>query len=154
MSLNKLIIVFIVILVIFVGFAYLQFSRTPTPKSTVAIDTHTFHVKVATTSAEQQQGLSGVKSLPQDQGMLFVFPTAQKYAFWMKEMKFPLDIIFMKDNKVVDFVENVPAPKNGETDLPIYQPANSANNVLEVNAGLVKKYDIKRNDTVTIKIVQ
>lgn len=154
MSLNKLILAFIVILVIFVGFAYLQFSKNAVPKSKVTINKQTFSVKVATTSAQQQQGLSGVKSLPQDQGLLFIFSTPQRYPFWMKNMQFPLDIIFMRDNKIVDFVQDVPAPKSGETNFPIYQPSTEADKVLEINAGLVKKYNIKRNDAVKIDLAQ
>ncbi|MGH7204322.1 MAG: DUF192 domain-containing protein [Candidatus Levyibacteriota bacterium] len=154
MSINRLIIIFIVILLIVLGVLYFQFSKNSAPKSKVTIDTHIFSVKVATTSAQQQQGLSGVKSLPQDQGMLFVFATPAKYPFWMKGVNFPLDIIFIKDTKVVSTVQNAPAPKSGETDSPIYQPPAPVNKVLEINAGLVKKYDIKQNDDVTIKLVQ
>lgn len=154
MNLNKVIMVFIVILVLFVGIVYFQIVTNSAPKSKVTINTHTFSVKVATTSAQQQQGLSGVKQLPQDQGMLFVFNSAQKYAFWMKEMKFPLDLVFIKDDKIVTIVENAPLPKNANDTLPIYQPDAPADKVLEINAGLAKKYDFKKNDAVKIVIAK
>ncbi|MGI8419264.1 MAG: DUF192 domain-containing protein [Candidatus Levyibacteriota bacterium] len=154
MSVNKIIIIFIVILLIFFGVLYFQFSKNNVPKSKVTINSHTFSVNSATTSAQQQQGLSGIKSLPQDQGMLFVFDTTAKYPFWMKGVNFPLDIIFIRDTKVVSIVQNAPAPKSGETDFPTYQPTAPVNKVLEINAGLVKKYDIKQNDEVTIKLAQ
>src|SRR5258708_37457165 len=101
MSLNKIIIGFIIILLLFSGFIFLQINKTPTPPAKVTIDNQIFSVEVATTSAQQQQGLSGRNSLPKDQGMLFVFKTAYRYPFWMHNMKFPLDIIFMRDNKIV-----------------------------------------------------
>jgi uncharacterized protein len=154
MSVNKVIIIFIVILLLFLGVLYFQFNKNGVPKSKVTIDTHTFSVKVATTSAQQQLGLSGIKSLPQDQGMLFVFNNAAKYPFWMKGMNFPIDIIFMKDTKIVSIVQNAPTPKSGQTDLPIYQPSLPVNKVLEINAGLAKQYDFKPNDVVTLKLAQ
>ena len=101
MSLNKIIIGFIVILLVFSGFIVYQVNKNPTPASKVMINNHTFSVEIATTSAQQQQGLSGRNSLPQNQGMLFIFKTAGRYAFWMKGMKFPLDIIFINNNKIV-----------------------------------------------------
>src|SRR5216683_4936930 len=107
MSLNKIIIGFIIILLVFSGFILLQINKTPTPKSKVTIDNRTFSVEVATTSAQQQLGLSGRGGLAQDQGMLFIFKTADRYPFWMKDMKFPLDIIFINNNKIVQIFQNV-----------------------------------------------
>jgi len=99
MSLNKIIIGFIVILLIFSGFIVLQINKSQLTKSTVTIANHNFSVAVASTSTQQQQGLSGRKNLPQDQGMLFIFKSANRYPFWMKDMNFPLDILFIKDRK-------------------------------------------------------
>ena len=151
---NKVIIIFVIILLIFGGVIFYQFATHPAPKSKVTINTHTFAVKTASSAAQQQQGLSGVKSMPQDQGMIFIFDQAAKYPFWMKEMKFPLDIIFIRDNKIVQIFQNVPAPKDSKTQLPIYQPVAPADRVLEINAGLSKKYDFKKNDEVKIVIAK
>ena len=153
MSLNKIIIGFIVILLLFSAFIVLQIDKNPAPKAKVTIDNQTFSVEIATTSAEQQLGLSGRNSLPQDQGMLFVFKTPERYAFWMKGMKFPLDIIFIKDNKIVSISHNVPAPKDAnESNLPIITPDAPANRTLEINAGLASKYDFQKGDDVGIKL--
>src|SRR5476651_1827173 len=100
MSLNKIIIGFIIILLIFSGIIVFQINKTQ-PKSKITIDNHNFAVEVATTSAQQQQGLSGRASLPKNQGMLFIFQTANRYPFWMKDMKFNLDMIFINNNKIV-----------------------------------------------------
>ena|SRR5258708_2106474 len=152
MSLNKIIIGFIVILLLFSAFIVLQIDKNP-PQGKVTIDNQTFSIEVATTSAEQQKGLSGRNSLPQNQGMLFIFNTPDRYAFWMKGMKFPLDIIFIKDNKIVSISHNVPAPKDAnESNLPIFTPASPANRALEINAGLASKYDFQKGDAVIIKL--
>lgn len=153
MTLNKIIIGFIVILLLFSGFILLQIKATA-PKSKLTIDKHTFSVELETTPQQQQQGLSARASLPKSQGMLFVFKTSNRYPFWMKDMKFPLDMIFINNNKIVDIIQNIPAPKNGETKLPIYTPSAPDNQTLEINAGLAKKYGFKKGDAVTEKLQQ
>jgi len=153
MSLNKIIIGFIIILLLFSGFVLYQLNKTSVPPSKVIIDNHTFSVETATTSAQQQLGLSGRKSLPQDQGMLFIFPTAQRYPFWMKAMEFPLDMLYMNNNKIVTIFQNVPVPQQDKTNLPVYVPNAPANQVLEINAGLAQKYNFKEGDSVSVKLV-
>jgi len=148
MSLNKIIIGFIIILLLFCGAVWYEINKAPIPKSKLIIDNHTFSVEIATTSAQQQLGLSGRTSLPTNQGMLFIFPKPQQTAFWMKGMKFPLDIIFFNNNKIVDMYQNVPVPTNGDNNLPIYTPHALANQALEINGGLAKSYGFKKGDTV------
>ncbi len=160
MSLNRIIAIFGIVLVIFAGIVFYQFNKSTgtkssrsdslTPSSKVVINNHTFHVTVAKTSEEQQRGLSGLNSLPSDQGMLFLFDKPDYYSFWMKNMKFPIDIIFIKDDKVVSIVEN--AKPQSDTNPPIYQPEAPINRVLEINAGLSKKYNIKKGDRVEIDL--
>jgi uncharacterized membrane protein (UPF0127 family) len=152
MSLNKIIIGFIIILLIFSGIIVFELNHASMPKSKVIIDKHTFSVETATTSAQQQQGLSGRASMPQNQGMLFIFTRAEPYPFWMKDMNFPLDMIFINNNKIVDIFQNVPQPKNSNAKLPIYTPSASANQVLEINAGLSKADGFKKGDTVSVSL--
>lgn len=86
-----------------------------------------------------QKGLSDRQSLPQDQGMLFIFNSAGKECFWMKDMNFPLDIIWLNsDKRVVTIKENV-AP---ETYPESFCPDAPAQYVIEVNAGVAKKSNI------------
>lgn len=123
---------------------------------TAAVGGKTYKLILAKTDIEKQKGLSGRSSLPSDSGMLFVFENKDTHAFWMRDMKFPIDIIWIDENKVVDFVENVPAPAANQdpTTLPIYKPAAAANYVLEVNAHEITKQKIKKGDTVTLKGVK
>lgn len=155
MSLNKIIVGFIIILILFSAFILYSFNKSAAaPKSKVIIDNHTYSVELATTAAQQQQGLSGRTSLPQNQGMLFIFQTANRYPFWMKDMKFPLDMIFMNNGKIVAIFNNVPVPKGTNPNLPTYTPASPANQVLEINAGQAKKYKFKNGDTVKETLVK
>jgi uncharacterized protein len=153
MSLNKIIIGFIIILLIFSAIIVFQINKTA-PKSKVTIDKHDFSVELATTSAQQQLGLSGRASMPKNQGMLFIFQTANRYPFWMKDMKFNLDMIFINNNKIVSIFQNVPAPKNANANLPTYAPSSAANEVLELNAGVAKADGFKNGDTVTVTLAK
>ena|SRR5579872_1498036 len=153
MSLNKIIIGFIVILLLFSAFVVFQIDKTPKPPSQVTIDNHTFSVELAKTAKEQEQGLSGRNAVPQDQGMLFVFNNAAEYPFWMKGMKIPLDMIFIKNNKIVTIFQNVPVPKDPiATNLPVYYPTQPVNYVLELNAGQAKAYNFQNGDDVKVDL--
>lgn len=105
---------------------------------------------VATAEKDRIKGLSGRKSLEANQGMLFVFEKKGTYSFWMKEMNFPIDIIYIDGGKVVDIFENV-APGKDSQNLKIYKPSNPANFVLEINAGKSKKLNIKKGSKITLK---
>lgn len=123
---------------------------TKTPTAT--IQTHTFKLTAAKTPKEQQVGLSEKTSLPQDEGMLFTFGKPDYYSFWMKNVKFPIDIIYINKNRIVTIIDNAQPPKSAEESLPIYKSDGPADTVLEINAGLSKKYGFKKNDEVKIDI--
>ncbi|MBI4092025.1 MAG: DUF192 domain-containing protein [Candidatus Levybacteria bacterium] len=105
---------------------------------------------LAKSDKDRVKGLSGRNNLAEDQGMLFIFEKKGKYGFWMRDMKFPLDIIYIDDNTVVYLVENVPAGAQAP-NLTIYVPDTDANRVLELNAGGAKKYGIKKGTKITFK---
>jgi uncharacterized membrane protein (UPF0127 family) len=103
----------------------------------VHIGDATSYARLAVTNDERVRGLSGATGLEQDEGMLFVFEARDLHAFWMYEMLFPLDMIYIDGNTVVAVLENLPAPEPGSPDssLPIYSPSAPSTHVLEVNAG-------------------
>ncbi len=103
-------------------------------------------VEVKKTPKERQKGLSGRKNLPENQGMLFVFEKPGYYAFWMKDMNFALDFIWIKDNKIVEITKNV-KPEDYQPPKTLI-PQNEVDMVLEVNAGFVKKNNIKVGDII------
>lgn len=105
-------------------------------------------VELARTQLAHYRGLSGRDKLCDDCGMLFVFPEPRKTAFVMRDMKFPLDMIGIREGKVVAIDENV-QPENG-TDLTVYQNKEVVDYVLEVNAGIVGRWGIKVGDEVVL----
>ncbi|CCF85758.1 DUF192 domain-containing protein [Nitrolancea hollandica] len=119
------------------------------PQATVHIRGKKFSLDVATTPSAREIGLSQTDSLPVDRGMLFLYDTPDYYQFWMKGMKFSLDILFIRDSTIITIARNVPPP-SGNAELPRYAPDEPANKVLEINAGLCNKYGIREGDTVEI----
>ena len=99
-------------------------------------------VEVMDTNEKRQQGLSGREQLGESKGMLFVFDQPGIYPFWMKDMKFPLDFVWINEGRVVDIREKVEI-----TEMNI-KPGQPANKVLEVNSGWVEKHQIKVGDEV------
>lgn len=129
-------------------FLFLAKRIASTPKQTIIINHHTFFITVAKSNEEKTVGLSHQLSLAQDQGMLFPFDTAAYYTFWMKDMKFSIDIIFIANNRIVTIYHSVPYPKDATQPLPIYQSSQPADMVLELSAGITKKYTIQEGDLV------
>lgn len=103
-------------------------------------------VELARTQLEHYRGLSGRDQLCDDCGMLFVFPEPRKTAFVMRDMKFPLDMIGIREGKVVAIDENC---QPGEAT--VYQDKEVVDYVLEVNAGMVGRFVIKVGDKVDFR---
>lgn len=120
-------------------------------RATATIRNQTYSIDVVKTPKEQQIGLSEKSSISANYGMYFPFEKADYYAFWMKNMKLPIDIIFIRDNKIVTIHDSVPAPTSDSNNLPLYQPDEPADAVLEITAGLSKKYGFAKGDTITFK---
>ena len=118
-----------------------------TTSKAVKIKGVTINVEIADTAAARERGLSGRASLAVNRGMLFLFDKPDYYGFWMPNMKFNIDIVFIRDDKIVEIVENLPAPKMGE-EPATYFPRNAADRVLEVNAGTAKVKNWKAGDAV------
>jgi uncharacterized membrane protein (UPF0127 family) len=107
----------------------------------------------AKTPAARAQGLSGRASLNINSGMYFIFPDAETYGFWMKDMNFPIDIVWINGHTVVGYTENVPPPAPGTPDsaLQLYYPPEPVDRVLELHAGRVQILKLSVGDTVTVK---
>jgi len=96
-------------------------------------------VDIAATPAERQQGLSGRDSLGAGRGMLFVFDDSGPWGFWMKDMRFSIDIIWVDaDGRVVTVAPSV-SPQSYPS---VYTPTSPARYVLEVPAGFAKQNTI------------
>lgn len=122
------------------------FNQNQIQNKAITINNTSINVEVADTQEKRVKGLSGRTSLDNNTGMLFVFDTKSiNTAFWMKDMLIPLDIIWIKDGKIIKIDKNIPAPASGTPDnkLIVYKPNQTVDFVLEVNAGFSDKNSIK-----------
>jgi uncharacterized protein len=124
-------------------------SITSSPNAN--LNGHIFSLYLAKTSNDQEIGLAKFNKISDNQGMLFLFPKSGYYSFWMKNMKFPIDIIFISGNRIVDIFQNVPVQKTNN-NLPTYTTGEKADKVLEINAGLTNKYKIKLGGNIGLNL--
>ena len=116
------------------------------------INSHEFNVEIANDPISQARGLAGRNSLPENQGMLFLFSDKTTRNFWMAGMRFPLDIIWIDGGTIIGIAENIPPASN--RNFLIYTSPSPADKVLEINAGLAGKLGIKIGDLVIFSEVQ
>ena len=110
------------------------------PHVNVHIGDGVFATRVVRTPAEREKGLSDTLNLRSDQAMLFVYDSDDKWSIWMKDMKYPIDIVWLdKDKKVVYIVKNAP-PESYPYES--FTPKEKARYVLELPAGTVSQKKI------------
>ena len=112
------------------------------PHPTVTIGDTVFRAELVSTPEARARGLSGREELPAGTGMLFLFETGVAPPFWMKEMRFPLDLVWIgKDCTVVDITVRapVPAPDEPLSKLPKYASREPAAYTFEINGGEAEK---------------
>ncbi|MFA5853657.1 MAG: DUF192 domain-containing protein [Patescibacteria group bacterium] len=112
----------------------------------------TFTVEIADTEKKKERGLGGRDVLAVDHGMYFPFPSANYWVFWMKDMRFPIDILWIRDGVIVDIDASVPVPTS--EDLETYSPIEPADAILELNAGLAAEIGVKAGDRVDVGSAQ
>jgi uncharacterized membrane protein (UPF0127 family) len=106
-----------------------------------------YDLKLAITPAQQAQGLSGLKSLPDNTGMLFVFPGTALRCFWMKGMHFALDVVWLSAGDEVQLVDHDLTPRTYPMTFCV-----EAHSVIELVGGQAKAAGITRGRTLTIKM--
>lgn len=112
------------------------------------IGNNKFNLFLAQSDEEKRIGLSKRKSMPKDYGMLFSYQTKSIRPFWMKDMEFSLDFLWIDENKIIQIdenisIDNLPPPQDIKTTKPI-------NKVIELNAGTCKEFGIKVGDNIEI----
>jgi len=104
--------------------------------------------EIAVNLKEKIQGLAGRESLENNQGMLFLYQEPGRYSFWMEGMTFPLDIIYIYNNEIIEIFKNVPLKTNDE--ITEIFPAQIADKILEVNAGWCEAHGVQVGDKIEL----
>jgi uncharacterized membrane protein (UPF0127 family) len=102
---------------------------------------------VADTEKKREQGLSGVQKLNDHEGMIFIFSKPDYYAFWMKDMNFSLDFIYLHKDTIVDLKSDISPLSYPET----IQPIKPSDKIIEVNSGTIKKIQAKIGDVIQLQ---
>ena len=100
------------------------------------------NVEVSDTPEKRSLGLGKRDKLLKGWGMLFVFQERIPHHFWMKDMQFPIDIIWIDNRRIVYLAENVPPSENGSSPI-VLKPTRPSNFVLEIEAGGAKALGLK-----------
>lgn len=143
----------ILIVLLAAAFLFLAGAETKTPQvaqlgnamKEVQINGKKFSAEVAATPEKKALGLSGRQELCSGCAMLFIFEKPGKFSFWMKDMLFNLDIIWILGDEIIDIDKNV-SRKRGSAE--IVRPPAFIDKVLEINAGESDRLNLKVGDRV------
>jgi uncharacterized membrane protein (UPF0127 family) len=117
---------------------------------TLKIGDQTVYVSVADTEATRELGLGGRESLASDEGMLFIFPTEGTYSFWMKDMHFAIDMLWISNNGTIIHIQSDVVPATYPESFAPTSAEGLARYVLELPAGYAREHNIKVGDKVAI----
>lgn len=108
-------------------------------------------VEVMVSAQDRAMGLMFRPSLPEDKGMLFIFERADFHGIWMKNCRFPIDIVWLdEERRIVHVAEGVP-PCEADP-CPVYEPLRRARYVLELNAGQAGREGATVGATVSFQL--
>lgn len=130
------------------GFQYINYRQYPRVPLTVG--GVTFDVRVATTDATRERGLSGTKELARTEGMLFVFDSDDTWGIWMKDMTIPIDILWLDKNKKIIYMVKEAQPSS--YPYTTFKPSKPARYVVELAAGSIEQKRLKITDEATFDI--
>ena len=104
---------------------------------------------IAVSSFDRQKGLSDKKMIGDNSGLLFVFENSDRHGFWMKDMNFPIDIVWIDENKKIVGISSNLSP---ETYPEIFLPPQNIKYALEINADMAKKYNLATGTTLSFSL--
>lgn len=113
----------------------------------VSINGTLFKAYVSDTPAARAQGLSGVRHMKENAAMLFIFPNEGSWGIWMKDMKIPIDILWLDSNKRIVHIEKNISP---ETYPNIFFPRSASLYVIELPAGTIDSLHVSEEDSVVL----
>ena len=117
----------------------------------VELNRERFSVELADTQDKRALGLMFRDSMPDDHGMLFVFPAETRRSFWMKNTRIPLDIFYFDSNlALVSVAANTPPCRT--LKCPFYPSDGPAKYVLELNAGKAAELGVKTGDVLELHL--
>lgn len=159
MNLRRGVLIVAVVIAVALAAQYVLFSKNTAPISEgvkpvqaeyadITIGNAEFRVEIVRTAEQVRRGLGGREDLSPDTGMWFDFGTENKWGIWMKDMKFPIDIVWLDKNLEVVTTEKNVSPK---TFPKTFYPSRSASYVLELPSGTVEKYHLEAGNRAFVR---
>ncbi|WP_347405019.1 DUF192 domain-containing protein [Nodosilinea sp. LEGE 06152] len=124
--------------------------RDPAPTHYFEISGKQILLETAVTDQEKRQGLKGRSSLPMNRGMLFTVNPEQVVQLWMAGVRFPLDMVFLHNEKVSAVLRDVPPCSTSPGDCPIYPSGGIVDSVIELAAGTADSLYLAEGSTIKI----
>jgi hypothetical protein len=137
----------VLMVALFIGWSQRAFASG----SVIIDDKFKVVVEVASTAQAREKGLSDTDRLEPGRGMLFIFLRPDVYTFWMKDMNYPIDILWINGEELMDMTTEIPVPVPGEV-LATYFPKYPVDKVLEVPAGFARANGLRTGMTVATYI--
>lgn len=139
------IIVFCTVIVALSLVYFSNFSIYGNKKGEIKIGDNSFGTEIVSAGFKREKGLAGRRGLCMECSMLFAFPAADRWGFWMKGMEFNLDIIWIRGNRVVWIDRKV-----SKDSKDILYPEEPSDKVLEINSGLSDEKGIRIGDPIEV----
>lgn len=117
------------------------------------INERVINLEVARTPQQQAMGLMFREALPDDRGMFFPFEEARIARFWMNNVPVALDMIFVKEGKVVE-VTTAPPCDSEPQDCPLYGPDTIVDGVIELRGGRANELELATGDAIEIEFLE
>lgn len=137
--------VFGILIILILALVFLLAQNSLERNDTLRVGDNRLEIEVAISPADKARGLGGRESLPENQGMLFVYDMPGYYSFWMKDMNFAIDIIWLDANKkIIDITRDV-RPESYPSSFSSQSPAQY---ILEVNSGWAERHGVEIADYV------
>jgi len=139
----KKFLIFLILIICILVIIYMPYKKT----TTLRYGDFVFETEVRDTIKGRRIGLMSYNTLEKNQAMLFVFKKSDYYGFWMKNMKFPIDIIWLDEEyKIVD-IRNDISPCETE-ECTIYKPGKKAKYVLEIYSNLTNELNMSTGNII------
>jgi len=123
-------------------------------KTSISINGFKVLLALASTDEQRIKGLSGLEKLYENEGMLFLFDKPSKQGFWMNEMKFPIDILWLdSDSRVVHIEKNL-EPCIIFVTCHVYTPQVDSQYVLELRSGFTNDHSIQNGTRINLNLTQ
>ena len=104
------------------------------PSATLRLGDGLYATQIVQTEAQRERGLSGTTSLAPDQAMLFVFDRSDTWGIWMKDMQYPIDVVWLNEQKQVVYSVSNMQPNSYPQ---VFHPKQPARYVVELPAGAI-----------------